>query len=69
MSSTVEFRVVPDLKAQKAETYRYWQKKTIAERFAAIIETTAQAYAMAGKSFDASRRSERTFARIQPEQR
>lgn len=69
MSSTIEFRVVSDPKAQKAEIYRYWQKKTIAERFAAIVETTAQAYALAGKSFDATRRSERTFARIQPEQR
>jgi hypothetical protein len=65
MSTTRAFRIVTDPKAQKAETYRYWQSRSIAERFAAIVQATADAYAMAGKSFDAARRSERTFTRIQ----
>jgi hypothetical protein len=65
MSTTKVFRIVIDTNAQKAETYRYWQSRTIAERFAAIVQATADAYAMAGKSFDPTRRSERTFTRIQ----
>jgi hypothetical protein len=65
MSTARTFRLVTDPKAQKAETYRYWQSRSIAERFAAIVQATADAYAMAGKSFDATRRSERTFTRIQ----
>jgi hypothetical protein len=65
MKATKAFRVIADPKAQKAETYRYWQSLSIAERFDAIIQATANAYAIAGKSFDVTHRSERTLTRIQ----
>jgi len=65
MVASREIRIVTDPKAQRAESYRYWQSRTIAERFAGVIQATQDAYALAGKSFDASHRSERTLRVIQ----
>lgn len=58
-------RRVTDLKAQQAETYRYWQSRPPAERFLAIWETTAAAYAFKGVRYDPTRRSEATLTRLE----
>jgi hypothetical protein len=63
-------RRVTDLKEQRAETYRYWRSRPPAERFLAVWETAAAAYAF-GKAFkgvpqyDPIRRSEATLSRVQ----
>ncbi len=59
-----------DLKEQRAETYRYWQGRPPAERFLAVWETTAEAYAISNAvkgatQYDPSRRSEATLTRVQ----
>ena len=41
-------RVVTDLQQQEAETYRYWQSRTTAERMAAIDEIIRDGYAAKG---------------------
>jgi hypothetical protein len=38
-------RRVTDLKAQRAENFRYWQSLPAGERLAAVWETTQNAYA------------------------
>ena len=58
-------RRVTDLKAQQAETYRYWRSRPIGERLIAVWETTAAAYAFKGIKYDATRRSEATLTRVQ----
>ena len=50
---------------QQAATYRYWQSLPIGERFAAVWDATATAYALKGVKYDATRRSEATLDRIQ----
>jgi hypothetical protein len=50
---------------QQAETYRYWQSLSIGERFAAVWDVTATAYALKGVKYDATRRSEATLTRVQ----
>ena len=50
---------------QQAETYRYWQSLSIGERFAAVWDATATAYALKGVTYDATRRSETTVTRVQ----
>ena len=50
---------------QKAATYRYWQSRSPAERFLAVWEVTAAAYAAKGVSYDPTRRSEATLTRVQ----
>ncbi len=50
---------------QKAETYRYWRSRPPAERFLAVWEATAAAYAFKGVKYDPTRRSEATLTRIE----
>ena len=50
---------------QQAETYRYWQSLSIGERFEAVWDATATAYALKGVRYDATRRSEATLTRVQ----
>jgi hypothetical protein len=37
-------RRVSDLEEQRAETYRYWQSRPVAERLAAVCELSEAAY-------------------------
>ena len=50
---------------QQAETYRYWQSLSIGDRFEAVWDATATAYALKGVKYDATRRSEATLTRVQ----
>ncbi len=50
---------------QKAEVYRYWRSRPAAERFLAVWEATAAAYAFKGIKYDPTRRSEATLTRVQ----
>lgn len=40
-------RRVTDLEEQQAETYRYWQSRSIGERLIAVCELSESAYAFA----------------------
>jgi len=40
-------RKVTDVEEQQAETYRYWQSRSIGERLKAVCEATESAYAFA----------------------
>jgi hypothetical protein len=50
---------------QKAEVYRYWRSRPAAERFLAVWDATATAYAFKGIKYDPTRRSAPTLTRIQ----
>ena len=50
---------------QKAEIYRYWQSRPIAERFMAVWDASLTAYALKGITYDPTRRSEATLTRVQ----
>ena len=55
---------------QKAEVYRYWRSRPPAERFLAVWDATASAYAFANAckglpQYDPTRRSEATLTCIQ----
>jgi hypothetical protein len=55
---------------QKAEVYRYWRSRPPAERFLAVWEATASAYAFANgvkglPQYDPTRRSTPTLARVE----
>jgi hypothetical protein len=50
---------------QKAEVYRYWQSRPIAERFMAVWDASVTAYALKGITYDPTRRSEATLTRVQ----
>jgi len=63
MSTDKTIRKFSSHEEQRAETYRYWQSRPIAERFLAVCEATRTAYAFKGQ--DASERSERTLTRVQ----
>ena len=45
-------RRVTDLKAQRLETYRYWQSRPCAERMAAVEEIVRSAYLSKGIDLD-----------------
>jgi hypothetical protein len=49
---------------QEAETYRYWQSRSIGERFEAVWEATVAAYAMKGIRVEDMPRS-RTIKRVE----
>lgn len=57
-------RRVTDLKEQKAETYRYWQSRSAAERMEAIAEIVRDGYAAKGIDVDA-RPSDRSIVRVE----
>jgi hypothetical protein len=44
---------VTDFKEQQAETYRYWQSRTVAERMEAVAEIVRDVYWMKGIDLDA----------------
>jgi hypothetical protein len=46
-------RRVTDFKEQRAETYRYWQGRTVAERMEAVAEIVRDAYLTKGIDVDA----------------
>ena len=50
---------------QKAEVYRYWRSRPLAERFLAVWDATAHAYAFKGIKYDPTRRSTPTLTRIE----
>jgi hypothetical protein len=45
-------RRVTDFKEQQAETYRYWQSRTVAERMEAVAEIVRDVYWMKGIDID-----------------
>ncbi len=45
-------RRVTDFKEQQAETYRYWQSRTAAERMEAVAEIVRDVYWMKGIDID-----------------
>ncbi len=57
-------RRITDRKEQDAETYRYWQSRTTAERMEAVAELVRDGYATKGIDADAQG-SKRTLVRIQ----
>ena len=60
---------ITDPKQQEADTYRYWQGLSIGDRFSAVWDVSAAAYAFAaafsGSPTNDAHRSERTITRIQ----
>lgn len=64
---------VTDHKKQEADTYRYWRGLPIGDRFSAVWDVSAAAYAFAaafsGSPTNDAHRSERIITRIQRPQR
>jgi len=62
-------RRVTDLDQQQAETYRYWQSRSIGERLNAVWESSAAAYSFAngfkGAQHNVANRPQRTITRVQ----
>jgi hypothetical protein len=46
-------RRITDFKEQQAETYRYWQSRTVAERMEAVAEIVRDAYLTRGIDVEA----------------
>lgn len=63
MESNRIIRRVTDLKAQRMETYRYWQSRTAAERMNAVEEVIKEAYFARGIDLD-RRPSRRNLTRV-----
>jgi hypothetical protein len=57
-------RKVSDLKAQRLETYRYWQSRTSAERIDAVSEIIRSTYLAKGIDIDL-RPTDRTLVRVE----
>lgn len=57
-------RWISDRKEQDAESYRYWQSRTTAERMQAVAELVRDGYASKGIDADAQG-SKRTLVRVQ----
>jgi hypothetical protein len=57
-------RRVTDFKEQQAETYRYWQGRTTAERMEAVAEIVRDVYWMKGIDLD-SLPMDKTLVRIE----
>ena len=57
-------RRVTDFKEQQAETYRYWQSRTVTERMDAVAEIVRDVYWMKGIDLD-SRPTVKTIVRIE----
>ena len=47
MTMDKTIRRVTDLEEQEAETYRYWQSRTVGERLVAVCELSHEAYSFA----------------------
>lgn len=65
MNATRTIRRITDTKQQQAETYRYWQSRSIGERLNAICDATIDAYAFKGMRFDDAKGPERSITRVQ----
>jgi len=65
MSIAKAIRRFPNRAEQEAEIARYWLSRPAGERFIAVWEATAAAYAFKGIHYDATRRSPATLTRIQ----
>ncbi len=57
-------RRVTDLKAQREETYRYWQSRTSAERMEAVAEIVRGAYLAKGIDLE-QRPADKTLVRVE----
>jgi hypothetical protein len=57
-------RRVTDLKAQRLETYRYWQSRPCAERIEAVAEIVRGAYLAKGIDLEL-RPSDKTLVRVE----
>jgi hypothetical protein len=57
-------RRITDFKEQQAETYRYWQGRTAAERMEAVAEIVRDVYWMKGIDID-SLPTDKTIVRIE----
>jgi hypothetical protein len=57
-------RRVTDFKEQRAETYRYWQTRTAAERMEAVAEIIRDVYWMKGIDID-SLPMDKTLVRVE----
>lgn len=57
-------RKVTDLEEQQAETFRYWQSRPVAEKFAAIDEIVRMAYRLKGIRAE-ELRSSRSLVRVE----
>jgi hypothetical protein len=57
-------RRVIDFKEQQAETYRYWQGRTVSERMDAVAEIVRDVYRMKDIDLDA-RPMDKTIVRIE----
>jgi hypothetical protein len=57
-------RRVTDFKEQQAETYRYWQSRSIAERMEAVAEIVRDVYLMKGIDLD-SQPMDKTIVRFE----
>jgi hypothetical protein len=56
-------RRVTDPKAQRMESYRYWQSRTVPERMKAVEEVIREAYFAKGVDLD-DRPSDRRLVRV-----
>jgi len=65
MDSNKTIRKFSSHEEQKAEVYRYWRSRPAEERFLAVWEATASAYAFKGVEYDPTRRSPATLTRVQ----
>ena len=63
MSANRTIRRVTDLKAQRMESYRYWQSRTVAERMDAVEEVVREAYFAKGIDLD-RKPSDRRLVRV-----
>jgi hypothetical protein len=57
-------RRVTDFKEQQAETYRYWQSRSVAERMEAVAEIVRDVYWMKGIDID-SLPVDKTIVRVE----
>ena len=57
-------RRVTDFKEQRAETYRYWQSRTVAERMEAVAEIVRDAYLTKGIDVD-TQPMDKTLVRLE----
>jgi hypothetical protein len=57
-------RRVTDFEEQRAETYRYWQSRTVAERMEAVAEIVRDVYRMKGIDLD-SQPMDKTIRRFE----
>ena len=64
MSIDKTIRMVTDFKAQRLETYRYWQSRPCAERMEAVTEIVRDAYLAKGIDLE-KRPSDKTLVRVE----